>query len=249
MKVTQEQVIDAIEYLTSLDKLPDLSKGNETADFDTSEKTNGGSEEKIKELQSKKDELLAKAKEIEDEMNSLKKGENEEEEEESPANEVPVKEDGEEEDDEVIEKSNKSVSILNSYKKSILTEVLNELNPKLEKFDEIVKSKNREIDELKNQVAKIVDQPIQKAFTHKDTPYLQKAFTGERTDDNKKVLSKRVHRNFISDILLKAFEKESDEMKKSMYENAVIQFESTGNYISNEVLSDLNKSHDIQIID
>lgn len=232
---SNEELREALEYFEKVDS---LEKGAKAEDFDTSAETNGGKEEKITILKNQREEYLAKAEELQKEISEL---EGKEEDLEKGCGMKKSEEDLE----KPKEETNPQES-MEEMKKSIKTEILGEIK---DSYDELLKSRDNGIVELKNKIESLENEPFRKSKTTSDVKYFEKAFSGERTEDNNKVLSKRLHKGVISQILFEAWNRETDEVRKAKYSDAVMQFESANGFISEETKEDLVKSHNIQIID
>ena len=232
---SNEELREALEYFEKVDS---LEKGAKAEDFDTSAETNGGKEEKITLLKNQREEYLAKAEELQKEISEL---EGKEEDLEKGCGMKKSEEDLE----KPKEETNPQES-MEEMKKSIKTEILGEIK---DSYDELLKSRDNGIVELKNKIESLENEPFRKSKTTSDVKYFEKAFSGERTEDNNKVLSKRLHKGVISQILFEAWNRETDEVRKAKYSDAVMQFESANGFISEEIKEDLVKSHNIQIID
>lgn len=232
---SNEELREALEYFEKVDA---LEKGAKAEDFDTSAETNGGKEEKITLLKSQREEYLTKAEELQKEISEL---EGKEEDLEKGCGMKKSEEDLE----KPKEETNPQES-MEEMKKSLKTEILGEIKGS---YDELLKSRDNEIVELKNKIESLENEPLRKSKTTSNMEYFEKAFSGERTEDNNKVLSKRLHKGVISQILFEAWNRETDEVKKAKYSDAVMQFESANSFISEEIKEDLVKSHNIQIID
>lgn len=240
---SNEELREALEYFEKVDS---LEKGAEAEDFDTSAETNGGKEEKITLLKNQREEYLAKAEELQKEISEL---EGKEEDLEKGCGMKKSEEDLEKPKEEFKEKPKKETNpqeSMEEMKKSIKTEILGEIK---DSYDELLKSRDNGIVELKNKIESLENEPLRKSKTTSDVKYFEKAFSGERTEDNNKVLSKRLHKGVISQILFEAWNRETDEVRKAKYSDAVMQFESANSFISEEIKEDLVKSHNIQIID
>lgn len=222
--------VDEDELQKSLQYLEDFEKANGSIEID--EKANGGQEEKINQYKEKINSHIKKAKEYQEAVEKMEKGED--------ADVVEEEEETEVESSEKVEKSI-TAEALDEIKKSITNEIL----------DEIKKSKDTEIQTLKDKIEELENTPIRKSIRKSaEVIALEKAaISGEPTNEGKVVLSKRLQKGQISDVLFSAYENEKDEVKKSMYSNAVTEFESTGSYIAPNVVAELYKSKNIQIID
>lgn len=235
---SNEELREALEYFEKVDS---LEKGAKAEDFDTSAETNGGKEEKITLLKSQREEYLAKAKELEEEISKL--------EEEVPEEDLEKgcgMKKSEEEPKMKEETTPSQEETMEEMKKSLKTEILDEIK---DSYDELLKSKDNDIEELKNKIESLENEPLRKSKTTSSMEYFEKAFSGERDENNNKVLSKRLHKGVIGQILFEAWNRETDEVRKSKYSDAVMQFESASGFISEEIKEDLAKSHNIQIID
>src|SRR5574344_786669 len=186
---SNEELREALEYFEKVDS---LEKGAKAEDFDTSAETNGGKEEKITLLKNQREEYLAKAEELQKEISEL---EGKEEDLEKPKEEFEEK---------PKEETNPQES-MEEMKKSIKTEILGEIK---DSYDELLKSRDNGIVELKNKIESLENEPLRKYKTTSDVKYFEKAFSGERTEDNNKVLSKRLHKGVISQILFEAWNRE-----------------------------------------
>lgn len=122
-----------------------------------------------------------------------------------------------------------------------------ELN-KAQEIEDLIKAKvNEALDAQKKESQEIIkgledkikaleDQPVKKTLIKgADAITLKKAITGEK-EDNKTLLSISLQKGKVSEALFEAYDKEEDEMKKGILGEAVAEFESTGNYISPEVV-------------
>lgn len=238
-KYSNEELREALEYFEKVDA---LEKGANAEGFDTSVETNGGKEEKIALLKSQREEYLAKAKELEEEISKF--------EEEVPEEDLEKgcgMKKSEEEPEMKEETTPSQEETMEEMRKSLKTEILGELQGS---YGELLKSRDNEILNLKEELESLKNEPLRKSkTTTREIDFLEKAFTGERTEDNNKVLSKKLHKGVISQILFEAWNRETDEVKKARYSDAVMQFESASGFISEEIKEDLVKSHNIQIID
>lgn len=238
-KYSNEELREALEYFEKVDA---LEKGANAESFDTSVETNGGKEEKIALLKSQREEYLAKAKELEEEISKF--------EEEVPEEDLEKgcgMKKSEEEPEMKEETTPSQEETMEEMRKSLKTEILGELQGS---YGELLKSRDTEILNLKEELESLKNEPLRKSkTTTREIDFLEKAFTGERTEDNNKVLSKKLHKGVISQILFEAWNRETDEVKKARYSDAVMQFESASGFISEEIKEDLVKSHNIQIID
>lgn len=135
---------------------------------------------------------------------------------------------------------------IQEMKKSLKAEILDDLKGS---YEDLLKSKDNEIIDLKSRLESLENEPLRKSKKTVNIDYLQKAFSGERTENNNRVLSKRLHKGVIGQILFEAWNKETDEMRKAKYSEAVMQFESANGFLSDDIKEDLAKSHHIEIID
>ena len=261
-KVSQEELQKSLEYLEEFEKGQTSMEVDETA--------NGGQTEEIAQLKKELKEHVNKAKMCKAKLDALEKGETSEEEpetepvegekpqtsEEEPETE-PVEgekpQTSEEESETPMEKGTYSAPIsspaaFEELRKSIINEIREELSSQ---FETLKKAKDQEIIDLKSKVESLENEPVKKSIVKASQGIaLEKAIKGETSEEGKTLLSRKFQKSKISNILFQAFESETDEIKKSMYGDAVAQFESTSNgYISPAVLDDLYKSKNIQIID
>lgn len=244
-KVSQEELQKSLQYLEDFEKSQTSSA--------MGEEENGGQEEKINLCKEKLTSCLRKAKKYKEALDKLEKGED-----------VEIEEDEENEEGEEIQKGNKKMPedepnieeglkkgndssplVLEDFKKEIISSITKEMQSFMQKSFET------EIKDLKEKVEDLEKSPIQKSLQKSAQSIIlqKKALAGEPTDDGKIVLSKKLNKGKISDILFEAWSSENDEIKKSQYAEAVMQFESTGSYISPFVQADLLKSKNIQIIE
>ena len=98
------------------------------------------------------------------------------------------------------------------------------------KSDEVIKGLQDEIEKLK-------DTPVRKTLIKgADAVTLKKALSGEKDEEGKQILSISLQKAKVSEALYNAYEAESDEMTKGILGEAVAEFESTGSYLSPEVV-------------
>lgn len=244
-KVSQEELQKSLEYLE------EFEKGQTSMEVD--ESANGGQTEEVTKLRKELKEHVNKAKMCKAKLDALEKGETTEEEPESEPVEGEKTQTTEGEPEKPMEKGIESSPIsspgaLEEFKKSIINEMKEELSSQ---FESLRKAKDQEILDLKAKVDSLENEPVKKSIVKASQGIaLEKAIKGETSEEGKTLLSRRFQKSKISNILFQAFESETDEIKKSMYGDAVAQFESTSNgYISPAVLDDLYKSKNIQIID
>ena len=244
-KVSQEELQKSLEYLEEFEKGQTSMEVDETA--------NGGQTEEIAQLKKELKEHVNKAKMCKAKLDALEKGETSEEEPETEPVEGEKPQTSEEESETPMEKGTYSAPIsspaaFEELRKSIINEIREELSSQ---FETLKKAKDQEIIDLKSKVESLENEPVKKSIVKASQGIaLEKAIKGETSEEGKTLLSRKFQKSKISNILFQAFESETDEIKKSMYGDAVAQFESTSNgYISPAVLDDLYKSKNIQIID
>ena len=244
-KVSQEELQKSLEYLE------EFEKGQTSMEVD--ESANGGQTEEIAQLKSKLNEHIKKAKELKSKLDAMEKAEGTEEESETKPVEDEVPKAQEEQPEKEMEKGTQTAPIstpsaFEELRKSIINEIREELSSQ---FETLKKAKDQEIIDLKSKVESLENEPVKKSIVKASQGIaLEKAIKGETSEEGKTLLSRKFQKSKISNVLFQAFESETDEIKKSMYGDAVAQFESTSNgYISPAVLDDLYKSKNIQIID
>lgn len=227
--------VDQDELQKSLQYLDEFEKGQSGMQID--QNANGGKEEKISQYKEKLNCHIQKAKKYKEALDKLEKGED-----------ADVMEDEEEMEksskkDDTVKKGNDVEEIRKSIEASVISKIE-------EKFDTLIKGKNDEIETLRKKVEEIEKTPVRKSIVKSaQAVVLEKALKGETSEDGKVLLSRKLQKGRVSEVLFKAWEDETDEIKKAKYGDAVVKFESTGSYIEPSVIQELFKSKNIQIID
>jgi len=246
MKVTKEDIAEAIKYLDEIEKGQD--------NMDLSSTTNGGGTENIQSLKSEMLGFIKKAKEIQSKIDELEKAEEEDNEED--IEEVEIEKAGktkdikkaEEEDVEEEENSEEEEPELDKedIKKSIRNELFEDFKKSIESKDDMIDLLKSKVDELSEKIEQIENTPIKKSFTNNGPLSFKDRF--EKAQSNgKTVVSKDLQKSVVSNHIFKLYEETNDEFQKSQYGEAIAQFESAG-YLNPEIQKTIGEKYNLEII-
>ena len=252
MKVTKEDIAEAIKYLDEIEKGQD--------NMDLSSTTNGGGTENIQSLKSEMLGFIKKAKEIQSKIDELEKSDGKEDNEEDTeevevegvgktkdikkAEEEEIEDDSEEEE----ESSEEEESELDKedIKKSIRNELFEDFKKSIESKDDMIDLLKSKVDELSEKIEQIENEPIKKSFTNNGPLSFKDRF--EKAQSNgKTVVSKDLQKSVISNHIFKLYEETNDEFQKSQYGEAIAQFESAG-YLNPEIQKTIGEKYNLEII-
>lgn len=253
MKVTKEDIAEAIKYLDEIEKGQD--------NMDLSSTTNGGGTENIQSLKSEMLGFIKKAKEIQSKIDELEKSDGKEDNEEG-TEEVEVEEAGKtkdikkaeeeeeiEDDGEEGEESSEEEELeldKEDIKKSIRNELFEDFKKSIESKDDMIDLLKSKVDELSEKIEQIENEPIKKSFTNNGPLSFKDRF--EKAQSNgKTVVSKDLQKSVVSNHIFKLYEETNDEFQKSQYGEAVAQFESAG-YLNPEIQKTIGEKYNLEII-
>lgn len=253
MKVTKEDIAEAIKYLDEIEKGQD--------NMDLSSTTNGGGTENIQSLKSEMLGFIKKAKEIQSKIDELEKSDGKEDNEEG-TEEVEVEEAGKtkdikkaeeeeeiEDDGEEGEESSEEEELeldKEDIKKSIRNELFEDFKKSIESKDDMIDLLKSKVDELSEKIEQIENEPIKKSFTNNGPLSFKDRF--EKAQSNgKTVVSKDLQKSVVSNHIFKLYEETNDEFQKSQYGEAIAQFESAG-YLNPEIQKTIGEKYNLEII-
>ncbi len=253
MKVTKEDIAEAIKYLDEIEKGQD--------NMDLSSTTNGGGTENIQSLKSEMLGFIKKAKEIQSKIDELEKSDDKEdtEEEEKKAEEVEkarktkdIKkaeeeevEDDSEEEEESSEEEEPELD-KEDIKKSIKNELFEDFKKSIESKDDMIDLLKSKVDELSEKIEQIENEPIKKSFTNNGPLNFKDRFEKAQSE-GKTVVSKDLQKSVVSNHIFKLYEETNDEFQKSQYGEAIAQFESAG-YLNPEIQKTIGEKYNLEII-
>lgn len=241
MKVTKEQVEDAVKYLDT------ISKGKDNMELNP--EINGGGSENISELKSELVGAIKKAKELKEKIDELEKAKSKEEElDKEDSVKKSELEDGNEEKEESEDKDKEDEKPdldKEEIIKSIKSEVLETFKDTLTNKDEEITLLKSKINDLTSKMSEFENTPIRKSFTGE--PLTFKDRFEKAQNEGKTVVSKTLQKSTISNHIYNLFVETTDEFEKGELGNAISQFESAG-YLDPAIQAKLSTKYNIEII-
>lgn len=238
MKVTKEQVEDAVKYLDT------ISKGKDNMELNS--EINGGGSENISELKSELVGAIKKARELKEKIDELEKAKSKEED----LNKEELVEKSELEDDKVdnkeeVDKDDEPNLDKEEIIKSIKGEIFESFKDTLMNKDEEINLLKSQINDLSCKMLEIENTPIRKSFTGE--PLTFKDRFEKAQNEGKTVVSKTLQKSTISNHIYNLFVETTDEFEKGELGNAISQFESAG-YLDPAIQAKLSTKYNIEII-
>lgn len=240
MKVTKEQVEDAVKYLDT------ISKGKDNMELNP--EINGGGSENISELKSELVGAIKKARELKEKIDELEKAKSKEEDlNKEELVEKSELEDGNKEKEESEDKDKDDEPNLDKEEiiKSIKGEIFESFKDTLTNKDEEINLLKSQINDLTSKMSEFENTPIRKSFTGE--PLTFKDRFEKAQNEGKTVVSKTLQKSTISNHIYNLFVETTDEFEKGELGNAISQFESAG-YLDPAIQAKLSTKYNIEII-